>query len=92
VFSRVAGDSIGNGRGPRPAETAGFFKLYSASEGEIALDRLPGSDGSRNSRVHAVFLKAIGTPGLNLNMLGATRSTSSLVQPTMSRCRPSTTG
>jgi len=51
---------------------AGIFKLYSASEGETAPDRLPRSDGSRNSVFTRVFLKGIGTPGLSLNTLGAT--------------------
>jgi tetratricopeptide (TPR) repeat protein len=72
LFSRAAGRAIGNERGLRPAETEGIFKLYSASEGQTALDRLPGSDESRNSVFTRVFLKAIGTPGLNLNTLGAT--------------------
>jgi tetratricopeptide (TPR) repeat protein len=72
LFSRAARRAIGNERGLRPVETEGIFKLYSASEGQTALDRLPGSDGSRNSVFTRVFLKAIGTPGLNLNTLGAT--------------------
>jgi tetratricopeptide (TPR) repeat protein len=72
LFSRAAGRAIGNERGLRPLETEGIFKLYSASEGQTALDRLPGSDGSHNSVFTRVFLKAIGTPGLNLNTLGAT--------------------
>jgi tetratricopeptide (TPR) repeat protein len=72
LFSRAARRAIGNERGLRPAETEGIFKLYSASEGQTALDRLPGSDGSHNSVFTRVFLKAIGTPGLNLNTLGAT--------------------
>jgi tetratricopeptide (TPR) repeat protein len=70
LFSRAAGRSIGNARGLRPVETEGIFKLYSASEGQTALDRLPGSDGSRNSVFTRVFLKALGTPGLNLSTLG----------------------
>jgi tetratricopeptide (TPR) repeat protein len=72
IFSKATQRTMGNERGLRPAETAGIFKLYSASEGETALDRLPGGDGSRNSVFTRVFLKAIGTPGLNLNTLGAT--------------------
>jgi hypothetical protein len=73
LFSRATRRAIGNERGLlRLVETAGIFKLYSASEGETALDRLPGSDGSRNSVFTRVFLNAIGTPGLNLNTLGAT--------------------
>jgi tetratricopeptide (TPR) repeat protein len=70
LFSRATGRALGNGRGLRPAETEGIFKLYSASEGQIALDRLPGGDGSRNSVFTRVFLKAIDTPGLNLSALG----------------------
>ncbi len=70
LFSRAVHRAVGNERGLRPAETEGIFKLYSASEGQTALDRLPGSDGSRNSVFTRVFLKALGTPGLNLNGLG----------------------
>lgn len=71
LFSKASQRALGE-RGLRPVETAGIFKLYSASEGQTALDRLPGSDASRNSVFTRVFLKAIGTPGLNLNTLGAT--------------------
>jgi tetratricopeptide (TPR) repeat protein len=72
LFSRTALRSVANERGLRPAETEGIFKLYSASEGQTALDRMPGSDTSKNSVFTRVFLKAIGTPGLDLNRLGAT--------------------
>jgi hypothetical protein len=72
LFSRAARRAMGNERGLRPVETEGIFKLYSASEGQTALDRLPGSDGSKNSVFTRVFLKAIGTPGLNLSALGTT--------------------
>jgi tetratricopeptide (TPR) repeat protein len=72
LFSRAVRRSVGNERGLRPAETEGIFKIYSASEGQTALDRLPGGgDGSKNSVFTRVFLKAIGTPGLDLNRLGA---------------------
>jgi tetratricopeptide (TPR) repeat protein len=71
LFSRGAKRAIGYERGLRPIETEGIFKLYSASEGQTALDHLPGSDASRNSVFTRVFLKAISTPGLNLNALGA---------------------
>jgi hypothetical protein len=94
LFSRAAGRAIGNERGLRPAETEGIFKLYSASEGQTALDCLPGSDGSRNSVFTRVFLKAIGTPGLNLNTLGATvrdEVHELAVWPAMSRHPRSTT-
>src|SRR5262249_10064644 len=67
LFSRAVGRALGNGRGLRPAETEGIYKIYSASEGQIALDRLPGGDGgSKNSVFTRVFLKALVTPGLNL--------------------------
>jgi tetratricopeptide (TPR) repeat protein len=71
LFSRGAKRAMGNERGLRPIETEGIFKLYSASEGQTALDHLPGSDASRNSVFTRVFLKAISTPSLNLNALGA---------------------
>jgi tetratricopeptide (TPR) repeat protein len=72
LFSRaVHRAAMGNNeRGLRPAETEGIFKLYSASEGQTALDRLPGGDGSGNSVFTRVFLKALDTPGLNLSALG----------------------
>jgi hypothetical protein len=72
LFSRAMRRGVGNERGLRPAETEGIFKIYSTSEGQTALDRLPGgADGSKNSVFTRVFLKAIGTPGLDLNRLGA---------------------
>jgi hypothetical protein len=71
LFSRAARRAMGNERGLRPVETEGIFKLYSASEGQTALDHLPGADdGSKNSVFTRVFLKALGTPGLNLSALG----------------------
>jgi tetratricopeptide (TPR) repeat protein len=69
LFSRAVRRAMGNERGLRPIETEGMFKLYSASEGQTALDRLPG-DSSQNSVFTRVFLKALGTPGLNLSALG----------------------
>jgi hypothetical protein len=72
LFSRASRRGMSNERGLRPVETEGIFKLYSASEGQTALDRLPGSDGSKNSVFTRVFLKAVGTPGLNLSTLGTT--------------------
>ena len=72
LFSRSAKRALSAERGLRPVETEGIFKLYSASEGQTALDRLPGSDGSKNSVFTRVFLKAISTPGLNLSALGTT--------------------
>jgi tetratricopeptide (TPR) repeat protein len=71
LFSRAVTRAAGDTRGLRPAETEGIFKLYSASEGQTALDRLPGGDGSKNSVFTRVFLKALDTPGLSLNALGA---------------------
>jgi uncharacterized caspase-like protein len=71
LFSHAMSRNVGYERGVRPVETAGIFKIYSASEGQKALDRLPGADGSKNSVFTRVFLKAIGTPGLDLNRLGA---------------------
>jgi hypothetical protein len=72
LFSRaVRRAAIGSARGLRPVETEGIFKLYSASEGQTALDRLPSGDASRNSVFTRMFLKALDTPGLSLNALGA---------------------
>jgi tetratricopeptide (TPR) repeat protein len=72
LFSRGTRRTMSNERGLRPVETEGIFKLYSASEGQTALDRLPGGDASRNSVFTRVFLKAISMPGLNLSALGTT--------------------
>jgi hypothetical protein len=69
LFSRAVRRAMGNERGLRPIETEGMFKLYSASEGQTALDRLSG-DSAQNSVFTRVFLKALGTPGLNLSALG----------------------
>jgi uncharacterized caspase-like protein len=73
LFSRAVKRAAmgGSERGLRPVETEGIFKLYSASEGQTALDRLPSGDSSKNSVFTRVFLKALDTPGLNLNTLGA---------------------
>jgi uncharacterized caspase-like protein len=71
LFSHAVTRTAAETRGLRPVETEGIFKLYSASEGQTALDRLPGGDGSRNSVFTRVFLKALDTPGLSLNALGA---------------------
>jgi hypothetical protein len=57
-------------RGLRPVETEGIFKIYSASEGQTALDRLPGGDAAKNSVFTRIFLKALETRGLNLSALG----------------------
>ena len=73
VFTRALRRSGMGERGLRPAPTEGIFKLYSASEGQSAMDRLPGADdGSKNSLFTRIFLKALGTPGLNLSTLGTT--------------------
>jgi tetratricopeptide (TPR) repeat protein len=52
-----------------PVETEGVFKLYAASEGQAALDGAPG-DGAKTSVFARAFIKAIATPGLDLNRLG----------------------
>jgi hypothetical protein len=71
LFSRAVRRTVGSERGLHPIETEGIFKLYSASEGQTALDHLPGEDdGSRNSVFTRVFLKTLGTRGLNLSTLG----------------------
>jgi formylglycine-generating enzyme required for sulfatase activity len=63
-------------RGPgeralHPAPTEGIFKLYSASEGQSALDFLPGvKDDDKNSVFTRIFLKNLDTPGLDLSRLG----------------------
>jgi tetratricopeptide (TPR) repeat protein len=73
LFSRAVRRALGHERGLRPAETEDIFKLYSASEGQTALDRRPGGgDASKNSVFTRVYLKALGTPGLNLSALGTT--------------------
>jgi hypothetical protein len=48
----------------------GVFSLYSAREGQTALDRLSDADRDQNSVFTRVFLRALKTPGLNLSELG----------------------
>jgi hypothetical protein len=62
LFSRAA-------KRVHPVETDGVFKLYAASEGQAALDGAPG-DGAKLSVFARAFIKAISTPGLDLNRLG----------------------
>jgi tetratricopeptide (TPR) repeat protein len=74
LFTRAFGRDLGDAapsRGLRPAETAGVYKLYSASDGQVALDRLPAGDTSKNSVFTRVFLSEMGMPGVSLNLLGA---------------------
>jgi uncharacterized caspase-like protein len=59
--------SRGLGR-PEPAQ--GVFTLYSAREGQTALDRLSGNDPSPNSVFTRVFVEKLKEPGLNLSELG----------------------
>jgi hypothetical protein len=64
--------AIGGGtRGlARIEATDGVYSLYSAREGQSALDRLSDTDPDRNSVFTRVFLKALETPGVNLSELG----------------------
>jgi hypothetical protein len=49
----------------------GIFTLYSAREGQAAIDRLPGgNDHDKNSLFTRVFIKALATPGVSLSELG----------------------
>ncbi len=51
-----------------PAE--GIVTIYSAREGQTALDHLSGDDGSRNSVFTRVFVEKLKKPGLSLYDLG----------------------
>jgi uncharacterized protein YecT (DUF1311 family) len=66
--SRAIGSSShGLGR-LTPAE--GTYTLYSAREGQTALDRASETDPSRNSVFTRVFVQHLTTPGLSLSDLG----------------------
>jgi hypothetical protein len=53
----------------RMAPSLGVFTLYSAREGQLAIDRLPG-DADANSVFTRVFVKDLKTRGLSLSELG----------------------
>ncbi len=50
--------------------TDGVYSLYSAREGQTALDRLSDTDSDRNSVFTRVFIKQLKTPGVSLSELG----------------------
>lgn len=50
--------------------TEGVFTLYSAREGQTALDHLSRDDDSRNSVFTRVFVEKLKQPGLSLSELG----------------------
>ncbi len=63
--------SIGGTRGLAPVrEVAGTFVMFSAGQGEAALDRLPGgADNDQNSVFTRVLLPRLGEPGLDLRRM-----------------------
>ena len=64
-FPRVAGRSIGTGRGLAPTSAAtGQMVIYSAGTGQTALDRLNAGDGNPNGLFTRVFLKEMQKPGV----------------------------
>ena len=66
-FRDRAGRSVGGARGLTRVEAArGSFVMYSAGEGEEALDRLPGGDADANSVFTRALLPILRTPGLSL--------------------------
>ena len=67
-FPRRGTRAIGTGtRGLARIETAeGVYSLYSAREGQTALDRLSGNDPDPNSVFTRVFLRELRTPGSSL--------------------------
>jgi hypothetical protein len=70
-FAQASGRALGEAsRGLIRQPTAGVFTLYSASEGQTALDRLSGNDASLNSVFTRVFIRKLTTPGLSLSQLG----------------------
>ena len=54
----------------REAPPEGMFTLYSAREGQAAIDHLSGADTDVNSVFTRVFLKELKSPGVNLSELG----------------------
>jgi formylglycine-generating enzyme required for sulfatase activity/uncharacterized caspase-like protein len=71
-FAQAGHRAIGlSSRGLTRLEASdGMFTLYSAGEGQTALDRLSQGDTDQNSVFTRVFLKALRTPGLNISALG----------------------
>jgi formylglycine-generating enzyme required for sulfatase activity/uncharacterized caspase-like protein len=66
-FRDGTGRSVGGARGLTRVEAAkGSFVMYSAGEGEQALDRLPGGDADPNSVFTRALLPILKTPGLTL--------------------------
>lgn len=64
-FPKVAGRSIGTGRGLAPTTAAtGQMVIYSAGAGQTALDRLNTSDRNPNGLFTRVFLQEMQKPGL----------------------------
>ena len=66
-FGDGSGRALVSGRGlARIEPPEGSFVLFSARAGEIALDRLPGGDESRNSVFTRKLLPLLTEPGLEL--------------------------
>lgn len=66
-FNDGTGRSVGGARGLKSVMAAkGTFVMYSAGEGEQALDRLPGGDASPNSLYTRALLPLLKAPGLSL--------------------------
>ncbi len=62
--------SIGGTRGLAAVrEVAGTFVMFSAGQGESALDRLPGEDTAPNSVFTRVLLPRLSEPGLDLRQM-----------------------
>jgi hypothetical protein len=54
----------------RLAPSLGVFTIYSAREGQLAIDHLPSGDNDANSLFTRVFVKELKSPGLSLSELG----------------------
>lgn len=67
----AGGRSIGAGRGLQRMELMpqGTFSIYSAGYGQVALDRLPGEDGTGNSVFTRVLLDRLQRPGMTVRQL-----------------------
>ena len=65
-FRSKTGRSLDGAHGLMPTEAKGSFVMYSAAQGQIALDRLVDNDPNPNSVFTRNFLPLLQEPGLSL--------------------------
>jgi hypothetical protein len=66
-FADAGTRGVGGSRGlASPPQVQGTFIIYSAAEGQAALDRLPGADTDRNSVFTRVLLPLLAVPDMEI--------------------------